>query len=366
MVYVPQGAFYAGDFDSSNAAFKQGSSDTDPWYIGGEAQMSVTNSSGTAGGSGNEGTEARYYYSSAGNTGEAATGSTFTIDAAYPKGYNGFYTMRHEITQEQWRSFFNTLPTTGNSRTNRDITDSTGKNQDTLASGNNLSWDSSDITNDAILPDRSSPSEETYCTVPVNYLSWADLTAYLDWAGLRPMTELEFEKAARGPLTPVASEYAWGTTDATQATGFTNRGRITEMPSPVGSNMTWNSGTAGAVRIGGFAARNYGGASRVNAGAGYYGAMELSSNLWEQVITVGNAGGRAFTGAHGNGAIDANGAADVSNWPANSSSSTGAGARGGSYSTASTSATISGRSSSAVTSTTRSASTGGRGVRTAP
>ena len=43
-------------------------------------------------------------------------------------------------------------------------------------------------------------------------LSWPDLCAYADWAALRPMTELEYEKACRGPNNPVLGEYAWGNT----------------------------------------------------------------------------------------------------------------------------------------------------------
>jgi formylglycine-generating enzyme required for sulfatase activity len=366
MVYVPQEAFYAGDLGSSNAAFRQGSSDTDPWYIGSEAQMSITNSTGTAGGSSNEGTETRYYYTSANGTGEDTSGSAFTISASYPKGYNDFYIMRHELTQEQWRNFFNSLPTTGNARTNRDITSSSGKSSDNLINRNNLSWDSTTISNQATLPDRNSPNGETYCQNPASFLNWEDLAAYLDWAGLRPMTELEFEKAARGPNSPVANEYAWGSTNATQATGITNGGRITEVPSPSGANSTWNNGTTGPVRIGSFAALNYGGASRENAGAGYYGVMELSSNVWEQIVTVGNASGRAFTGVHGNGSLDSNGIADAANWPNNSSATSGAGVRGGNYQTSQSFSQLSDRSSASTTSTGRNRRTGGRGVRTAP
>ena len=33
---------------------------------------------------------------------------------------------------------------------------------------------------------------------PANWISWDDGLAFADWAGLRPMTELEFTKAARG------------------------------------------------------------------------------------------------------------------------------------------------------------------------
>ena len=46
----------------------------------------------------------------------------------------------------------------------------------------------------------------------MNNLSWADLAAYLDWAALRPMTELEFEKVCRGTMPRVAGEYPWGDT----------------------------------------------------------------------------------------------------------------------------------------------------------
>ena len=49
-----------------------------------------------------------------------------------------------------------------------------------------------------------------------NFLNWADALAYADWAGLRPMTELEYEKACRGTnMYPVFDEYPWGNTSLT-------------------------------------------------------------------------------------------------------------------------------------------------------
>jgi hypothetical protein len=335
MVYVPSGGFSVGDTNSSTSSFKQQSSNN-PVEISSENEVTVY---------------------------EGATG--YTVPAAFPKGYNDFYVMRYELTQEQWRDFFNSLPTTGSVRTNRDITSSTGKNSDSLVSRNNLSWDSGNTANQMTLPDQDSPNGATYCTDPVNYLSWEDLTAYLDWAGLRPMSELEFEKAARGAAAPVNGEYAWGTANGTNASGVSNPGRGSEVPSNEGANVNWSGGVSGPLRIGSFATRNYGIASRVNAGGSYHGVLELSGNLWERVVTVANSDGRAFTGVHGDGALDSNGRANESNWPSSSTAS-GAGFRGGSWNAASTAARVSDRSSAASTDTTRASDYGGRGVRTAP
>ena len=49
--------------------------------------------------------------------------------------------------------------------------------------------------------------------IACNFLNWADGAAYADWAGLRPMTELEYVKASRGTRSPVVNEYAWSTTN---------------------------------------------------------------------------------------------------------------------------------------------------------
>jgi hypothetical protein len=335
MVYIPSGTFSVGDTNTSTNSFKQQSSNN-PVQLSSESEVTVY---------------------------EGAT--AITVPTAFPKGHNDFYIMRYELVQEQWRNFFNSLPTTGSFRANHDVTGSSGKNSDAVINRNNMSWDSTNNDNSAGIPDRDSPNGATYCAVPMNYMNWDDLTAYLDWAGLRPMTELEFEKAARGTLTPVNGEYAWGTASGTNASGVTYAGRVTEVPSNDGANVNWSGGVSGPLRMGSFASLNYGAASRVNAGAGYYGAMELSGNLWEGVVTVGNSDGRAYTGAHGDGNLDSNGRANESNWPSPTTAS-GAGMRGGSWSAAYTSARISDRSQATTAQTTRSNEFGGRGVRTAP
>jgi len=344
MVYVPYSGFFAGDNATSTNSLKQGSADNDPWWIGSEDAIVTTNTPGT--GTDSAGTAPEYYYPGPGDT----AGSVFTIPAAFPKGYQSFYIMKGEISQGQWVAFFNTL--TATQQSTRDITSASGKNTDNLSLRNNISWSGA---GNALLPDNGGGA--TYEWVAMNYFSWADLTAYLDWAGLRPMSELEYEKAGRGIQRAVSGEYAWGDTSITQATSISNGGLSTERAQS-GANCSYNW-VGGPWRVGSF---SYGVANRISAGSGYYGVMELSGNLWERAITVGNSSGRAFEGRyHGNGVLDANGDANVSTWPG--TSATGIGLRGGAWNSSSTHARLSDRLEVATTQSGRSSTYGGRGVR---
>jgi formylglycine-generating enzyme required for sulfatase activity len=346
MVYIPQGSFYAGDNATSANAFKQGSNDDDPWYIGSEGSLNITNSTGTAGGTGNQTTATTYYDGAA----------SYTVPTDFPKGHKAFYIMKHEITQEMWKVFFNSLPTSGSAQNNRDVTSASGKNSDSLVDRNNISWTSGDAT----LPDQS--TNETYCTVGMNYLNASDLEAFLDWSGLRPMTELEYEKSARGTLSVVNGEYVWGSTYSSLVISITNAGKVNERASNLGANVNWSGGIAGPLRERIFAATNYGASSRVNSGAGYYGAMELSGNLWERAATVGNSSGRGYTGAHGDGELSSDGEANQNSWPGY----LGLGFRGGDWSSSSLRARTSDRNNATEQSNARGSGYGGRGVRTAP
>ncbi len=345
MVYVPQGTFYAGDNGTSSAALRQGSSDTDPWFIEAEDQISIANSSGNGSGSGQ--TE-RTYYNPSTSDGDAG-GATYTLPTTYPKGFAPFYVMKGHISQGQWVSFFNTL-----GEAQRGARDITLDKSDSLLGRNNISYTSGSAT----LPVQGDGS--TYSDVGMNYLSWGDLTALLDWAGLRPMSELEFEKASRGRLSPVSGEYAWGSTNAIQATTITNSGTGMERGG-AGSNISYGDLVGGPLRVGSF---GYGVTSREASGAGFYGAMDLSGSLWDRVVTLANGSGRSFIGAlHGDGALDAGGNANTAGWP--STTAQGAGFKGGSFYDALTLARISDRSRVALIDNARGITYGGRGARLA-
>jgi hypothetical protein len=174
------------------------------------------------------------------------------------------------------------------------------------------------------------------------------------------MTELEYEKSCRGGnQNPTASEFAWGNTSATALSGLSNASTMSETASNTSSNIAYNNSfTSGPVRTGIFATSS---TARATSGSGYYGNMELSGNLWERVVSVGNAAGRTFSGVHGNGTLTSGGASDVSGWPA----AAGAGWKGGSWlNTTTNSATTSDRAEANNANNARAADAGGRGVRT--
>ena len=165
MVYIPEGAFYAGDGASSSTyRFKEGSADDDPWYIQNESAISTTNTASNG-----------FYYTSTGASGESSTGSVFLVPSSFPKGHQAFYLMKYELTEGQWVSFFNTL--SESAKANRDLTSGVegGKNSDGIVVRNTISWDSSVPASDATTtrPDR-----------PVSFLSWPDFCAYADWSGI--------------------------------------------------------------------------------------------------------------------------------------------------------------------------------------
>ena len=360
MVLTPQGSFYAGDTDNDNTncfftadgTYVINELGLPAYQITSEGAITV----GTANGN-------LYYDADNAYSGD----QTGPIPAAFPKGYAAFYIMKYEISQRQYTEFLNTLTSTqaGNRWSSQ-----YGNYRNYIKQASNGKY-GCDADNDAgtsgsadwILMNESNDGE----WVAVNYLSYMDGAAYADWAALRPFTGLEFAKASRGGQTAVDDEYAWGNTTLESATtSLTNAATTSEVPNQ--GNLNYSS----CLPDGPFRAGSYADATstRTNSGAGYYGALELSGNLWERPVTVGNSTGRGFTGTHGDGSLSTNGHATNSDWPGFVTSevtgATGSGFRGGSWHYGSSYSRVSDRYRAASTSTSRSDNIGGRCARTSP
>ncbi len=333
MVYVPEGSFYLGSGGTESGSFTDGtwtSGNSIPLQISSEAALTIGQSAGALWGL---------------NAGDAnrGIGTTGTLPADYPKGYGGFYCMKYELTQQQYVDFLNCIPSTAAS--NRFANKNTNRNAITVSGG---------------------VYSTTAPYLANNHMNWTDIGAYLDWSGLRPMTELEFEKAARVTYIPVANEYAWGTaTIATNQYTISNVGSNNEA---IATNYS-SSGNChylsteisqdGPLRVGIFATST---SNRIESGASFYGIMELSGNVWERPISVKT--GRGFTGIHGDGSLDGSGNPDVSNWPT-ASTGNGCGFRGGDFNAAALRLRVSDRDIAAFTYNNRDQS-GCRGVRSNP
>ncbi len=292
MVHIPEDAFYLGSGGSEAGHFYRytdGSQSTNPFLVESEAEIAV----GAAGES--------LYYAGVPTYGDGSG----PISNDFPKGFAAFYCMKYEISQGQYCDFLNTLTLIQDAAR---VLVAYGSGRHTIGGQPGA---------------RTVGAPDRAC----NYLEWADITAYADWAGLRPMSELEYEKACRGPAQPVPNEYAWGDTTAVAYTGCAGTdGSGTETALPTNANHV-TSYVLPPVRVGLFARA---GATRQLSGAGYYGVMELDGNMTERVVAVGTNAGRAFMGTHGDGVLAANGdPAGNPDWP--DVTGNGSGCRGGSH-----------------------------------
>jgi len=229
MVYVPEGPFYLGTGGTEANAFYQytdGVRNDQPYRVTNAGPIPIGRKNGClwAGG--------------------AAPQDGGVIPAAFPNGYGAFYCMKVTIQRRQYAEFLNSLtPAEANKHYHprMAIRSGIGPNYFYRAYG----------------PCRYS----RYGNACVG-LSWGDGAAYAAWAGLRPLTEMELEKAVRGPSEPVVNE-----------------------------------------------GRN----------ASYWGVQVLAGDCWgmmkltrqnERAVSAGNAAGLFFAGTHGRGTLDLPG-----DWP---------------------------------------------------
>jgi formylglycine-generating enzyme required for sulfatase activity len=284
MVYITQGQFYLGSGGTETGAFKT-STTTAPYLVTSENAITVGSGAGNLN-----------YSVSATTTGDGLG----PIPANFPKGFNPYWIMKYEGSQQAYVDFLNTLDATK------------------AASHNNPGYAGTPYNFVPFFADR-----------PVGSINKTDFMAFLDWSALRPMTELEYEKACRGyNMLPVADEYAWGNTTIIRTSSVNNPGTSAETPVSGNANYYVNFSTnlSRPVRNGAWA--NDTTTTREQTGGSYYGVMEMTSNQYEYAVTVGTVLGRGFVPNHGDGELNAAGNADVTGWDL-----TGAalGLRGGGY-----------------------------------
>jgi len=345
MVYVPQCAFWAGDGSADHVAgqFSAGYSGR-PFCVQGELALTL----------GGETAETLSNRDAAGMN--LSSPDDFngdlprTLAAEFPKGYKAFYCMRHEITQQQYVDFLNTLSYAGQCRR----TEGQGKDKKDLkgpeapagtlvmrpfGSEGTLSGqyrngikiavpgvaevsepvvirrESFVASGSMVKPGKPAVYETDAPHVACNFMTHEDGAAFAAWAGLRPMTELEFEKACRGPLRPVPNEYAWGTAAIAGVDSKAGHYELQNVGQP-DETVRWegddgpdatrgnapfmgtNEKLGGPLRVGIFATPT---SDRVSSGASYWGILDLTGNVMERAVSVGRSAGRAFLGNYGDG-----------------------------------------------------------------
>ena len=123
--------------------------------------------------------------------------------ATWPNGYNAFYFMKHAISQGQYAELLNSMSSNGNEARYNGMTMSWCRKpryDERLygVNGFSIKHDAGKGVYAADFPDR-------HC----NMLSFPDIMSWLAWAGLRAPTDLEYEKACRGPREVAGDEDAW-------------------------------------------------------------------------------------------------------------------------------------------------------------
>ena len=279
MVYIPSGSFALGSGGAEGFPFSKGAT-TAPFIVAsnGSINLGVAENSLNPNGNG------------------PVSG---TIPALFPKGFNAFWIMKYECSQQQYVDFLNHL----------DLARAT-VNKPTIFTGTH--------------PNLVAPEPNG----GIGEMGFNRSAALSDWSGLRPLSEFEFEKASRGYNTPaVPNEYVWGNTSIVPVTTLANKGAEDEAVStPTTANTNIASGLNYLTRAGLFA-RNTG-STRVLSGATYYGVMNMGDNVYELCFSIVNATGRAIDeSVNGDGYLAQDGNTDIVAWKQN----TAYGFRGGCF-----------------------------------
>jgi len=269
MVFIPQGPFFLGESDTTSqrkaSSFYEYST-RDYYKVTSENAISVGPSSN------------QLYYTN-NNEPDYRGDMKGPIPMEFPKGFQSFYMMKYELTEGNYVAFLNSIGVYySHSRANFG-----GRNYYDERGGIFLQ-DGAYTT--------KSPAR------PANFTSWEDECAFADWAGLRPMTEMEYEKACRGGVRPnVANSFSWGNASKEKLSRYYSDASELILELPLQEKDLSDSNLE-------------------YFGASYYWAMDLNSSLWERCVSAGNEKGRQFKGTHGDGRLSAyKGNATNADWP---------------------------------------------------
>lgn len=248
MIYVPSGAFFVGSGgDEHGAFFSYGSQD--PYLISNANAIQVGESTG-------------YLMYPCSNESQCGDGLG-PVPATYPNGFKAFFAMKHELTQQMQVDFLNTLA--ANQQNNRsrnfcstieapgiaymcptcDVSQFFVNGTLNYISGMRWRCAVKVVSPAQINNDIPAVFETDLPKVAAQGFNWADIAAIADWASMRPLSELEFEKLARGSAKPQENEYAWGTSQInTSEFSFNNLGQDSES---ISSGLSQSQGNASCV-----------------------------------------------------------------------------------------------------------------------
>jgi hypothetical protein len=183
----------------------------------------------------------------------------------YPTGHTPFYAFKYEMSEQQYADFLNCL---------------------TISQRATLGVAGTSITLNNGVYFASAPNRAC------NGFTDARALAYADWSGLRPMTILEYSKAALGPYQPYTGGYVYPLSNNTPLGGYFDSGA----PANVGGQDVSISGDI----------------SNTISGSGYYGMKDMGGNVAEEVVNINFV--NFSKNIHGNGNLSSSGNSDVANW----------------------------------------------------
>lgn len=286
MVYVPVGPYYLGDRLSAYSFINEGA----------DGALRVTSDD-----------EQMLYRM--GPTAGSTYDKAWKVRGMFPMGYTGYYMMKYEVSQEQYVNFLNRL-------TLRDQRKRIGRPLESLNPGDYVfgatnNQEEPSYRNGIILLEKYLPLDTPALfgfnlslatpandyddgkSIACNFLSPEDMYTYTDWAGLRPMTEPEYEKGCRerDPAAfAVDRSFAWETPVFTSLIWTDIQSHAGEETEQVSGNANLNGPVNAAdmfpVKCGAFADET---PNMVGSGSSRWGLMEMTGNLAEIYYNAENA-----------------------------------------------------------------------------